>query len=214
MLPSGKRLASALYELKMKDESNLTVIGRMVNRFLPNFIAVDVKDDKENMRYVLRMQDKNMQWYTSRVLSEGTLRVLALCVLAVDGKHGGLICFEEPENGVHPKRISQMANLVKELSADFSEEIPSLRQTIVNTHSPLFVRSVDAIADRDVQIYLSRMVSATAMDGDAVHKLSKTKITPVVKEGRQPVGDYSEQDLKLSARDIQEYLCNEDTPLL
>jgi len=210
LLPDGRRLANVVYDLKVDDPYNLIVICRMMNRFIPNLVAIDVLDDKENMRYVLRMQDKNGGWYSSRVLSEGTLRVLALCVLAVDNRHQGLLCFEEPENGVHPQRIAKMAEIVAELSADFRSEHPTLRQAIVNTHSPLFIQAVQEMSCRDSQIFLSRMVSAVGNDATRRLKFTKTRISPYIKDGKKPLLDYSEQELKLSAHDIMNYLTNID----
>ena len=210
LLPDGRRLANVVNDLKNEDPYNMKVIGRMVNKFMPNLVAVDVIDDKENMRYVLRMQDKNGRWYSSRVLSEGTLRVLALCVLAVDNRHQSLLCFEEPENGVHPQRVAKMAELVRELSADFSLEHPTLRQAIVNTHSPLFVQAVDEMDSSYMQLCLSRMVPAVDNIDDRRLKYSKTRILPYIKDGKEPLLGYSKQDLKLSAYDIMKYLTNNE----
>lgn len=51
---------------------------------------------------------------------------------------------EEPENGIHPSRIPQMLRLVRSLSEEVEAEedrksAPSIRQLIINTHSPLVV---------------------------------------------------------------------------
>jgi len=57
---------------------------------------------------------------------------------------------EEPENGIHPLRIPQIVNLVRQLSDapnqdDASwDEISELRQVIINTYSPLVVAEVPA----------------------------------------------------------------------
>ncbi|MFH1814110.1 MAG: AAA family ATPase [Pseudomonadota bacterium] len=37
----------------------------------------------------------------------------ALLTLLHDPRHRGLICFEEPENGVHPARVKQLVLLTK-----------------------------------------------------------------------------------------------------
>jgi predicted ATPase len=70
--------------------------------------------------------------YSSRIVSEGTLRVLALCAIAVNPWGGSLLAFEEPENGVHPRRLDLIAKLMLSLALD------SGRQVVVSTHSPLF----------------------------------------------------------------------------
>jgi predicted ATPase len=73
-------------------------------------------------------------WISARVLSEGTLRVLALCAMAVNPFHSGLVAFEEPENGVHPRRIEAIAKIVANAARR--------RQVVVTTHSPLFVSEI------------------------------------------------------------------------
>jgi len=136
---SGKNLAAALNRIFLKNEYSLTEISRKLQSFVPNFIEVKIIDDKENKQFIIKLLDKDSKEYSSRVLSEGTLRILALCILEQDESHTGLLCFEEPENGIHPFRISTMAELLNDLATDFSDEDQPLRQVIVNTHSPLLV---------------------------------------------------------------------------
>ena len=144
--PTGKNLAATLYRLKLEDPYNLKDISRKLNSFLPNFVNVDVFDDVENKQYIISLKDIGGKEYTSRVLSEGTLRILTLCVLLMDNKHKGLLCFEEPENGIHPYRVKAMAKLLRELSTDFMDSDQPLRQIIVNTHSRVFVGEIKKMA--------------------------------------------------------------------
>lgn len=81
--------------------------------------------------------------FSQRVLSDGTLRLLALVALRHDPKHRGLVCFEEPENGVQPLRLKQITDVLFALATDLEKlpteegaEQPPLRQVLVNTHSP------------------------------------------------------------------------------
>ncbi len=48
----------------------------------------------------------------ARVVSEGTLRVLGLLALGGAKEPPALIGFEEPENGVHPRRIRDIAKIL------------------------------------------------------------------------------------------------------
>ena len=110
--------------------------------------------------------------YSSRVVSEGTLRVLALCAIAVNPWGGSLLAFEEPENGVHPRRLDLIARLLLSLASDGG------RQVIVTTHSPLFCDAVlkhaSSTAD-DVGLFNVRRVDqATAVEPfDAAGRLFK-----------------------------------------
>lgn len=76
-------------------------------------------------------------------ISDGTLRFLALVVLAEVSGTTGLYCMEEPENGIHPAKLAAIHNLLQDIAIDVEEEIGPdnlLRQVIVATHSPYFVQ--------------------------------------------------------------------------
>jgi hypothetical protein len=66
-------------------------------------------------------------------------------VLELDQEAQGLLCLEEPENGIHPKRIPAILNLLQDIAVDVEEPTGSdnpLRQVIINTHSPAVVAQV------------------------------------------------------------------------
>ena len=206
LMPNGGNLAAAVNALKQEDSYLLRVLERRINQLLPNFVGIDIADDKENNQFLLRLKDANGRWYSSRVLSEGTLRILTLCVMLLDENHRGVLCFEEPENGVHPQRIKDIAQIVAELGSKLSEG-GSLRQVIVNTHSPLFVRSVANFSDRWTSVYLSRMVASvvTTAEGNRV-KLYRSSMTPAKLTNGKGLKEYSLQETRMTAHEIAEYL--------
>jgi hypothetical protein len=66
-------------------------------------------------------------------------------VVELDPEAPGLLCLEEPENGIHPERIPAMLQLLQDIAVDEREPVGpdnSLRQVIVNTHSPAVVGQV------------------------------------------------------------------------
>lgn len=206
---SGKNLAAALYRIKQTDEYSLKEISRKLNSFLPNFVEVDVVDDNENKQYLIKLKDVDKKEFSSRVLSEGTLRILALCILEFDDKHKGLLCFEEPENGIHPFRIKAMTELLKDLSVDFEEEDAPLRQVIVNTHSPVLVGNMlKWKEDKNVSIWYAQMRNTIADINYRRLKLNSTKISRVVKDDsvKQLNLVFSEQDKKLTIAIVNDYL--------
>lgn len=209
---NGKNLASALFRIKQIDEYNLVEISRKLNVFLPSFIEVNVYDDKANRQYIIKLKGEDGKEFTSRVLSEGTLRLLALCILEYDEKHTGLLCFEEPENGIHPFLIKAMAALVKALSTDFLDSELPLRQAIVNTHSPVLVNEMMLWKnDKNVSVHFSEMrTRITEVQGKKI-KLNVSKITPVIKNNEyQTTLEFSEQDRKLTLSTVKEYLTTAD----
>ena len=75
--------------------------------------------------------------YSTDLLSDGTLRVLALCAISVNPwQEGGVVIIEEPENGVHPLRLEEIAHLLLSMGEHGGQQV------IVTTHSPLFVQTV------------------------------------------------------------------------
>lgn len=209
---SGKNLAAALFRIKQIDSYNLTEISRKLNSFLPNFIGVDVIDDNENKQFIIKLTDSDKKEFSSRVLSEGTLRILALCILQYDDNHSGLLCFEEPENGIHPFRIKAMAHLLKDLSVDFEDiELP-LRQVIVNTHSPILVRQIYHWRnDHNVSIWYAQMRTSISDINNERTKLNITKISPVLKnDSIQLTIEYSEQEMKMTLANVNNYLQSAD----
>jgi hypothetical protein len=92
--------------------------------------------------FSIEVTDRSGTPHEARALSDGTLRFLALAILANDPEAAGLLCLEEPENGIYPDRVPAMLDLLRDLAVDPQRAIGPdnpLRQVIVNTHSPSVV---------------------------------------------------------------------------
>jgi predicted ATPase len=200
---SGANLASALFRMKDEDEYILVEIGRELIKFLPEYVGVDVINDEANKQFIIKLRHKDGKEFSSRVLSEGTLRLLALTIMQFDEKHKGLLCFEEPENGIHPQRIRLMTELLYNLSADFRNDDMNLRQVIVNTHSPLLVRDMLNIKGTNTNsVWLSKM---TTLITDIKGKRQKIKITQIHSVSRNR--EYSLfETTQMSIADLENYL--------
>ena len=154
MRPDGSHLPATLYSLAHSenqtnsDEHDTWVYEQIALRLsdlIDDVYEVSVDRDEKRQLLTLQVQDKNGTPYPARSLSDGTLRFLALAVLALDPTSQGVICLEEPENGIHPERISAMLELLQEIAVDVTIPVARnnpLRQVIVNTHSPAVVNLV------------------------------------------------------------------------
>lgn len=209
---SGKNLAAALFRIKQDDEYTLTAISRDLNNLLPNLTEVNVYDDKANRQFIIKVKGDDNREFSSRVLSEGTLRLLTLCVLQYDRQHTGLLCFEEPENGIHPFRIEAMARLLKELTVDFEDTEMPLRQVIVNTHSPVLVSQlINWQDDKNVSIWFSQLTTLISTIEEKRIKMKITKFHPVIKEDKKQLTLFvSENEAKLTLSEVVEYLKTAD----
>ncbi len=205
---SGKNLAAALNRISLKNEFSLGEISRKLQSFVPNFIEVKVVDDKENKQFLIKLIDKDGKEFSSRVLSEGTLRILALCILEQDDQHTGLLCFEEPENGIHPYRISSMAELLKNLTNDFTDEELPLRQIIVNTHSPILVNNIYKWEDDNtVSIWYAEINNRVTDINKVRMKIYVTNILPVTMKLEYQLSiNYTDSQKKMTLATVKQYL--------
>jgi AAA15 family ATPase/GTPase len=132
-------------------------------------------------------------------------------VFLYDPSHKGLICFEEPENGVHPARMKLTAELLMDLVSHFDEDVDELRQVIVNTHSPILVADFFNSENKNIySIWLSQMVTQVTTINEKKQKIQVTKMLPVVKGKSQLIMDFSENERKLTLAKVISYLQSED----
>ncbi|NEP56283.1 MAG: AAA family ATPase [Symploca sp. SIO2G7] len=155
----GSHLAATLYHiarLKKKQEMNgyseagveAQVYAQVAGRLAELLDDVDeVEIDRDDRRELLTLMVKTRDGtiHPARSLSDGTMRFLALAVLELDPEAQGLLCLEEPENGIHPERIPKILRLLQDIATDVEEAVDRdnpLRQVIINTHSPAVVQQV------------------------------------------------------------------------
>lgn len=76
------------------------------------------------------------QRYPQRVLSDGTLRLLALLTMLHSAAPGALVAYEEPENGLFPGRLRELLRRMRAL-VQRHDTLPV--QVILNGHSPAII---------------------------------------------------------------------------
>jgi predicted ATPase len=127
----GEDIAPFLYRLQAEKPKCFAAVKRTLRSLVPSVEDLSVDLDKRRGSLDIQIKQGGTD-FSSRIVSEGTLRVLALCSLVVNPWGGSLLAFEEPENGVHPRRLELIAKLLM----SFAES--KGKQLIVTTHSPLF----------------------------------------------------------------------------
>lgn len=155
----GAHLPATLYHLSKSslreglaeeadDRTSSQVYARVANRLaelIDDVREVRVERDEKRETLTLEVTDGRGTPHPARSLSDGTLRFLALAVLEMEAQSSGLVCLEEPENGIHPERIPAMIRLLQDIATDPNLPIGAdnpLRQVIINTHSPVVVSNV------------------------------------------------------------------------
>lgn len=144
---NGAHMASALFRLAAERGDDVYAEVASASAALTDVREIDVDFDLQRDLLTLNARIGDDPALPARALSDGTLRFLALCIIGADPTFGGVLCMEEPENGIHPGRIEAMVELMRRLAVDPHEppgEDNTLRQIVVNTHSPYFVQYQNA----------------------------------------------------------------------
>ena len=125
----GEELAAFLNTLRTQQPKQFKAVEKSLRVIMPSVdgIETDVSDLGE---VELRLKENGVA-LPAGVLSEGTLRILGLLALTGAGEVPSMVGFEEPENGVHPRRIRLIAELLK------TRQHIDTTQYIVTTHSPI-----------------------------------------------------------------------------
>jgi len=153
---NGHNLPATLYRLSGNDNEK-DVFQQLTNRLKDLVDDIDeILVDKDEKRDLLTLQIrfKDGLVLPAQSLSDGTLRFLGLAAIEADIAANSIICLEEPENGISPKKIEEMLGLLRDMASDTDfavDEDNPFRQVIINSHSPLVVSNIP-----DESLYLAK----------------------------------------------------------
>jgi len=125
----GETLVSFLYKLHTEYPKHFQTVVRTLRSLIPSVEDLTVDLDERRGTLDIRVRQSGVD-YSSRIVSEDILRVLALCAIAVNPWSGSLLAFEEPERGVHSRQFDLMAKLLVSLASEHNHQV------VVTTHSP------------------------------------------------------------------------------
>jgi predicted ATPase len=125
----GEDLAAFLNTLQVLNTQQFESVEKSLHAMIPSITGIEVSvNELGEVELNLHEGEKRI---SARLLSEGTLRILGLLALLGAETPPTLIGFEEPENGVHPRRIQRVARFLE--TRMLLEDV----QFIVTTHSSL-----------------------------------------------------------------------------
>jgi predicted ATPase len=191
---SGGHIASTLNRLgneaEARGEDRETVFASIAQRLreLVPISDLEVEVDEVRKLFTVEARENTGVRLPAASLSDGTLRFLALSVLVADPQAEGVLCIEEPENGVHPAKMPEMVRLLRDLAVDASKkpgpENP-FRQVIIATHSPVFVQ----MQHHDDLLFATE-AKVKGKDGQPVRTLRCRPLSETwrAKAGEPPVG--------------------------
>ena len=204
----GSHLPNVLARMNLADPTLLNDVSRDLAQLVPGVLQVEAEEDQFREQNSVWVKTADGRRFPSRVLSDGTLRLLALVTLKHDPLHQGLVCIEEPERSVHPSRLKSLTQLLKELATDFSDpdqaEAP-LRQALCNTHSPVFIGHSHILPH-----LLFAHMATPAVPESSVQPQPATRIVPVVPDPVQLPLPMPEEERSFTLSEVQDYLESAD----
>ena len=159
--PDASNLAAVLTRLRQQTGSGQRVDGVLADiaadltALIPSIASIETQADPNQRQYSFSIRFVDDLRFSSRVISDGTLRLLALLTVLNDPDRKGTLCFEEPENGVHEGRIPMLVEFLRDAAAIDSDPEYPLFQVLLNTHSPKVMAAL-----HDDEIVVADMVVA------------------------------------------------------
>lgn len=128
---NGSDLAAFYNTLRVEDIRQFHSLEKTL-KSLFGIERIEVEPDRQGMLQ-LQIVEKGVP-HSVRVVSEGTLRMLGLLAILspMALAKTKVLGYEEPENGVHPRRLKLIADLLNN-AAEANQHL----QILINTHSPV-----------------------------------------------------------------------------
>ena len=190
---NGAHIPSTLNHFANLDcqEDTFATVARRLSFMIP-IQALKVVNDDVRQLLSLELEEKPGLFLRANSVSDGTLRFLALVILAEVSGTTGLYCMEEPENGIHPAKLPAMHDLLQDIAINVNEPICAdnpLRQVIVATHSPYFVQLQSTA---DLVLAREKMWKSSTGDPSQSLKCSPYKDSWRCKRGERDFADLIE----------------------
>lgn len=135
----GSYLAGVLDNLRDKEPERFEALNLELGRWLPEFDRVLFDTTMQGRRSIL-LRTRSGHRIAASDLSHGTLFALGFITLAYLPNPPAIVCFEEPERGIHPRLLREVRDAMYRLC--YPEEYGEKRdpvQVIATTHSPYFL---------------------------------------------------------------------------
>lgn len=149
---NGANLAGVLDSLQSTEPDRFESLNKDLTRWLPDFDRVLLDVPKSGQKEIL-MRTRAGERIQASDLSDGTLFALAFLTLAYLPQPPAIVCFEEPEHGIHPRLLQEIKEGMYRLA--YPEGYGDKRapvQVIATTHSPYLL---DLYKDHPEQIVIA-----------------------------------------------------------
>lgn len=195
--PDGSNLSSVLYDICVtqgRKQEVLNFIGELPEQAIADVVFLEGPRQEVMVQLVETFGQREIR-REAPLLSDGTLRVLAIAAALLSAPTGGLVVVEEIDNGVHPNRAKQLLHNILTAS-----KANSLR-VLLTSHNPALL---DALPRESVPNVVCCYRDPEQGDSRLVRLSELTDYPELVASG--PLGQLMTQGL------LDRYLKNQRTP--
>jgi len=160
----GERLAAVLDALLRLRRSRFDEVIRVLRELVPGFDNLRITTPTADSREIFFEIDGGFT-IPARLASVGVRLLLFIVTLVHLPQPPRIILLEEPENGVHPRRLEEIMQLLRGATLGTYGGRPS--QVILTTHSPYLLDHVDLKTDQVLVFSREPDGSRTARPADA-----------------------------------------------
>ena len=140
----GSNLSSVLYAVCQQGETQKNKLLDFI-RSLPEQDITDIRfiitDRKDVMVKLIESFGNKEHQIDAPLLSDGTLRVLAIAATLLSVNSGTFVIIEEIDNGVHPSRADNLVKQIREIALERKLRV------LITSHNPALL---DAVPDSDI----------------------------------------------------------------
>ncbi len=141
----GDNIAGILDHLLRLDRDRFFGIRDALKTLIPGLMDINIASPQSNSRRVDLVLDRGYRIPAERA-STGVRLLIAFVTLAFHPVPPRVILLEEPESGVHPRRLGDILHILRELTNGKYGQRAA--QVILTTHSPYLLDSVDLETDQ------------------------------------------------------------------
>ncbi len=132
--PDASNIVSVIDNFQDTYPEIIEQINKTLNRLIPEFKGVRFQKVNGSTHKIIGLINKWNKIIWPDSISDGVLYLLAIIAIIHQKEQLRFLMIEEPENNIHPRRISEIIRLIWELSE--SRTIP----IIISTHSPVVLQ--------------------------------------------------------------------------
>lgn len=159
----GANLAAVLYRFSTREPATYRRIVAAVQAVAPFFEDFALRPAAENPRLIrLEWNERGTDMYRDgHSLSDGTLRFVCLATLLLQPDPPKMIVIDEPELGLHPAAIVQLADLVRAATATSQVLLATQSVTLLNQFE---TQDVVVVEQRDGASVFERLSAERIQD--------------------------------------------------